>query len=551
MRCRTSSTAFSAADLLLKRQLLWLFLLRTLFLTLLLGLTALILAKGHDLPQAQARYITTLTIGVYLFTLASAALMRIIRCYRQFAYLQVLVDILLTSLLVFYSGSSQSVFTALFFLPVIAGGLMLFRTGGLLMAAISTLAYGGLLAFEYAGHTRALLAAAKEPAANLDMLLHTFSINGLSFFLVSVLSATLAERLYKAEASLTQTASNYDRLALLYKQIFDDITTGVITVDGSNTITSFNRAAEKITGYKAGELLGRQIERFFPGLQPVKEKNRRPLADLARKDGEAIPVGYSWSRLHTPDGCENCRVFTMQDLSLIRKMESQVRQAEKMAAIGEMAAGIAHEFRNPLAAISGSAQLLGLQGDDHPRSQKLTQIIIRECDRLESVIDEFLLFSKPSQPEKEWCRINQLLEETAQVLQQTPHWSSGFTLAITADDSLECWADRNQLKQVFLNLFSNSCQAMQNGNGEIALTAGEERGENDDEQLRIVVRDNGPGIPARHLARIFEPYFTTRKNGTGLGLAIVHQIIDSHGGTIGVASQEGQGTAFTIILPLP
>jgi two-component system sensor histidine kinase PilS (NtrC family) len=550
MLCRRPPNPISsAAEQLLKRQLQWLFLLRTLFITLLLGLTAIILTKGHSLTPLPIGPFAFLIIGVYCFTLLSSALLRVIPCLRQFTYLQVILDILLTSSLVFFSGSSQSVFTAVYFLPIIAGGLLLFRRGGLLMAAISTLAYGALLLLEHAGQTRFLFATIAEPAARTEMLLHIFSINGLSFFLVAILSSTLAERLHKVEAVLSQTTANLDRLALLYKQIFDDIATGVITVDGDNRITSFNRAAERITGYQSGEMLDRKIEGVFPGLLPSAGMDGRPQADLARKDGEVIPVGYSWARLNTPDGCENCRVFTLQDLSQIRKMELQVRQAEKMAAIGEMAAGIAHEFRNPLAAISGSAQLLAHRISTGPQSRKLMEIIIRECDRLEAVIAEFLLFSKPALPEKTWCRLGQLVDETAQVLQQSSTWDGRCRLARDFPEELSCWADAGQLRQVLLNLCSNSCQAMEDG-GKIVIAAGEKNREGK-RQLRITVQDSGPGIPAQHLPRVFDPYFTTKENGTGLGLAIVHQLIASHGGTISAQNLPGHGASFTITLPLP
>lgn len=539
----------NAADQLLRRQLQWLFLLRTLFTTLLLGLTAIILTKGHIPTPLPVGPLALFIIGVYCFTLLSSALLRVIPCLRQFAYLQVILDILLTSCLVFFSGSSQSVFTVVYFLPIIAGGLLLFRRGGLLMAAIATLAYGFLLVLEHAGQTRFLFATMAEPTAHVEMLLHTFSINGLSFFLVAILSSTLAERLHKVEAVLSQTTANLDRLALLYKQIFDDIATGVITVDSDNRITSFNRAAERITGYQSGEMLDRKIDGVFPGLLPLAGMEGRPQADLARKNGEVIPVGYSWARLNTPDGCENCRVFTLQDLSQIRKMELQVRQAEKMAAIGEMAAGIAHEFRNPLAAISGSAQLLVQRISTEPQSRKLMEIIIRECDRLEAVIAEFLLFSKPALPEKTWCRLGQLVNETAQVLQQSSTWDDRCRLARDFPETLTCWADAGQLRQVLLNLCGNSCQAMEDG-GKIVIAAREENREGE-KRLRVTVQDSGPGIPAKHLPRVFDPYFTTKENGTGLGLAIVHQIIASHGGTISAQNLPGHGASFTITLPLP
>jgi two-component system sensor histidine kinase PilS (NtrC family) len=223
-----------------------------------------------------------------------------------------------------------------------------------------------------------------------------------------------------------------------------------------------------------------------------------------------------------------------------------------MAALGEMAAGIAHEFRNPLAAISGSAQMLKNELGSDPAHHGLMKIIVRECSRLEKSIADFLQFSKPARPEKEWLRLDKLFAETMQLLKQSPDWRDNCRLTLELPDKMTCWGDGQQLQRVMRNLIENGCMVMNGNGGEIKIVGREVQEEDGSEKTVINVIDNGPGIPEEIQDKIFEPFFTTRDNGTGLGLAIVHQIIESHEGTIKVTSEKPPRAAnFEISLPLP
>ena len=417
----------------LKRQLTWYFLLRVIFLTLILGITAVLEVRGHRLPTDKFHYPIIFIAGVYLFTIASAILAGRVRNLHLFAALQIIFDILLISCLVFFSGTSHSLFTVTYFLPIIVAGFMLLRRDALLMAAISTFTYGGMLFMEYSQYSFDILVTSPRPAASLERLLNLLAINGLSFFLVAAIATLLAGRLYRTEEALSE-------------------------------------------------------------------------------------------------------------------MEAKIRQSEKMAAVGEMAAGIAHEFRNPLAAISGSAQLLEQRLQNQPPQQQLLRIIIRECDRLESAVKNFLLFSRPARPKQEWLQLEELLDECVALLDNTPIWSREHRLQSKIPPELKVWADYDQLKQVFLNLLSNACQAMPAG-GTVHCTASPVQlgGKS---LLNIQLQDSGPGIPSEVRSKVFDPYFTTRQEGTGLGLAIVHQIISGHGGTIAIESSSSRGATFTIQLPV-
>ncbi len=535
----------------LRRQVKWLLLLRVSLLTLFLGISSFLQFALPALNLPSPAVLVFFFIFIYLFSIASAVMANRLTHFLTFAYGQVLADSVLVTLMICYSGGSDSVFTFLYFFPIISAGLMLFRRGGLLIAGVNIISYGVILSSEYIVFAAQLPESIRSNIATAPtLLLQYFLVYGLSFFLVALLSAFLSERLDWAETALDQTSRHLDFLSQLYKQIFDDITSGIITVDAQGTITSFNRAAEEITGFAGNEVLGRNLGHLFPGLLAASHSDDRPIIELIRKDQRPIPVGYSWSRLNMPDGCDDCRVYTLQDLSRIRQMEERIRQSEKMAAIGNIAAGIAHEFRNPLAAISGAAQVLDQEVSASSVSHSLLTIIVRECSRLEANITDFLQFSRPAVPEQTWIPLASIIDECWHVIRQSVNFKEHCRLQTSIPPNLDCWADQHQLKQVFLNLIHNASLAMESG-GLIEVRAREEAPEDGQAVIVIEVGDNGCGIPATMLADIFAPFFTTRENGTGLGLSIVKQIVEGHQGTIGVTSTVGEGTTFTITLPVP
>ncbi len=531
------------------RQIHWLFFFRITALSVLLGIAFALQSPSRTPFALPARHIAYFIAGVYLFTIVSALLMGRVTNLQRYAFLQVLMDIVLAGVLIFFSGGSQSIFTLVFFFPIIAVGLMRLPSYRVVCILFTIATYGTVLLLEYAGiHPLAgnVSTTPATPLTDPTALLYHFAIPAITFFLVGFLSSLLAERIRSTEAALWETSHDLDRLSRLHRQIVDDINTGIITVDGDGRITSINRAAEQITGYRAYELMGMELAEFFPSLGANPPGAPRTSASLRRKDGDKIPIGFSVARLNLPEAEGEHRVYTFQDLSEIKKMEHQLRQAEKMASIGRMAAGIAHEFRNPLAAISGAAQMLQ-PASNLPQSERLLGIILRECDRLEKIITEFLQFSRPAAPEKEWFNLAALIDETVQVLQQAG--SLQCEIRTEAPDDLDCHADRNQIRQVLVNLLDNACQAMGDAQGEVRISARETAGP--PPGVTITVQDSGPGIDPAKASRLFEPFYTTRPNGTGLGLAIAWQIIDNHGGAITLGNHAGGGAEAVIVLPLP
>ncbi len=544
----------------LRRHILWLLLIRVILFTLLIGVTALLQSMGLSVILPPPIIILALLSVIYIYTIGSAAILQKRRGHlHRFGLIQLLSDTVFTAVLVYGTGCSQSIFTPVFIFPIVAGGLILYRIGGLIPAAAGTILYGLVLLAEFSGLLPPFFQGTSYmPGPNPLRTANLFAVYGLTFFVIALISGMLAQRLRTTEEALQRTALEFDRLSLLYKQIFDDINTGIITIDQQNRITSFNRAAARITGYQPGEVTGRRLDACFPEII-LEEQQHRQVIDLKKKEGRIIRVGYSFSRLNMPaeapddtSPCTNCKVITLQDISKIEKMEQKLREREKMAAIGELSASIAHDFRNPLAAISGSAQVLALEengpADSTGTRQTLTEIILRESNRMATIINNFLQFARPAPVQNEWFNLRRLVQEVIDSLCREGHAECAIEVEIS--ETMDCWGDRQQVQTVIMHLLLNSCQAVADNGGGVTILGAEDQWQNRNVS-RIDVVDQGPGLEPGTRRRMFEPFFTTRESGTGLGLAIVHQIVEHHGGTIRVDSTPGRGCTVSIFLPLP
>lgn len=536
----------------IKKQLQWYLFLRLLILTILLGISVILQTKSHKLSIPNISYTAYFVAGLYFFTIVSALFLKVVENYKQFALIQTVGDAILVGVIVYATGCSQSIFTILYFLPILTGSFLLLRLGGLLIASVATMSYGFVLLVELLYNPVPLINKASS-LESVIVAMHYFAIHGVIFFIIGILSFIIFERMHTTESALSQTTLNYDRLEILYRQIFADITTGIITIDDGGKITSFNQAAEKISGYRQDEVYGRNFFDFFPGLANAGQHSYQQTTELKKKDGSTIPIGFMVAKLNMPGEYGDCRAFTIQDQSIIKDMEKQIKQSEKLATIGEMAAGIAHEFRNPLAAISGSAQILQSELAENSSSRRLIDIVTRETDRLDHTVGEFLMFSKPADPIKEWFSLKPAIADAIQMLEQGKILNhDNCKITINVPTGLEIWGDSKQIKRIFMNLLTNSCQFIDDENGEIIIEAGERKNKSlGKDEIVIKFSDNGSGIDDQDLANIFEPFFTTRESGTGLGLAIVSQLVDSHGGRIFVSSKKEELTEFIITLPLP
>jgi two-component system sensor histidine kinase PilS (NtrC family) len=264
-----------------------------------------------------------------------------------------------------------------------------------------------------------------------------------------------------------------------------------------------------------------------------------------RPDGEEIRLGLSISSLNDHRGNKVGQIIIFQDLTHIKEMEETMQRSEKLATIGQLAAGIAHEIRNPLASISGAIQLLNDEQGKGESSQRLMEIILAESGRLNRLITDFLLYAQPPKLNKKKVNIGALVDSTLEVFSRSPQWTKGIKLAKIIEPDITIAGDAQQLEQVLWNLFINAVDAMA-GKGMLEVKVHQNGMER---TATLTVADTGKGIPPKDLKRIFDPFFTTKEGGSGLGLSIVHKIVETHGGDISVDSQSERGASFSLTFP--
>ncbi len=552
---------------ILHKQLLWMLLLRVVLYTSLLGIIYFLSDIKYGIIILPNSILILLLLFVYTITIISALLLNNLKVnLLTFGFVQSIFDSFFASLLVYYTGISHSIYSSVYFFSIIAGGLILPRRGGLLAASTSTLLFGLLLLLEYKGYVPEYFSTFDSyPAQNLRELINLFSVKGLTFFLAAFLSAMFGIRLTTTEEVLSNTIDSFDKLSQLYKMIFDNISTGIITTDDHYIITSANNAARSITGFKLSELIGHNLSDVFPTLD-LENKAIRQAIDFKKPNDSTIRIGYSLTSVHVPQRdpahpqpdskfMEDSKLLTLQDISEVEKLERKIRQGEKMAAIGMMSAGIAHDFRNPLTAISGSAQVLqkefsNARSSEGSENLALTNIILRESTRLITTIADFLKFARPDILERQWFSLRSCIEEVLQVCKADPAWPKTSSIELDIDPWTDMWADEKQFFTVISHLIQNSIAFCPPGNEKIIIRAREKKEPVNEEVLQLSIDDNGIGIEESLQEKIFEPFYTTRADGTGLGLAIVKQTIDSHRGTIELRGSDLGGCRFVITMPL-
>ena len=564
----------------LRRHLIWMIMTRVILFALLITVTAVLQHLGRNVILPPNAVTMAFLSVVFIYSIGSAGLLQTKTSHlSRFGLIQVLSDTVFSALLVLGTGCSQSIFRPIFIFPVLAGGLNLNRIGGLLAATASSLLYGAILLCEYFeyippfySHTNYI-----PPDYFLDVV-NIFSVYVVVFFAIGLLSSIVAARLRKTEEALTRTSVQFDRLNLLYKQIFDDINTGIITVDGRNLVTSCNIAFEKITGFSAEKIIGLPFDGFFPPIILRENDESKQALDFTKQDGSTTRVRFTLAQLNLPADPEmqgggedaRCKVITLQDISVLEKMEQQVRESEKMATIGELSGAVAHDFRNPLAAISGSAQILNvhtkerLKNSDDPiisTNRHLIEIILRESDRMEKTINDFLHYSHPKELEPEWFNLKRVVLDAVRQIQGKKSRYPGCVITADIPEHLDCWGDQRQIQIILIHLLENSCFGSKDTAEPILVQVTEGQDQQQDQRqdqeeqsfLCIAVIDQGIGIADTIREKVFTPFFSTREDSAGLGLAIVQQFVEQHKGTIHLLEPEQgrQGCTVEICLPLP
>jgi len=318
-----------------------------------------------------------------------------------------------------------------------------------------------------------------------------------------------------------------------------------VTLDAPGRITFLNRAGEQLTGYRLADVLG-QVPAWLP---PLPEGPGRAEGDFVNGRGERLRLGYSAFPLRASGGEELGRAVIFQDLTQLRAMEEQVQRSERLADLGRVAAGLAHELRNPLASMSGSIELLR-SGAPRPEDRRLMDIVLREAARLDELVGRFLEYTRPAAPRRALVDLVRLAGETLEVFRNDPASARVGVAGELHEAQAAC--DPDQIRQVLWNLLANATQALQGQAAEGRALAGHIQvrcGLEAAGMALLEVEDDGPGIPPEDLPQIFTPFFTTKASGSGLGLATVQRLVDANGGTVTVRSAVGQGARFTVRLP--
>jgi two-component system sensor histidine kinase PilS (NtrC family) len=445
--------------------------------------------------------------------------------------------------LIHVTGVNQSIFLFLYLVNIILCGFVFQRRGAMILATWTSILFSFLIIM--------------GPEIRGQALFFAVGLNNLAFFAVAALSGFLSEQINFMGSALQAQTKDLRALRGLNSLIIDNISTGLVTVDQKGHILLANRAALDILDPIPREVVGRNLEEIVPNLQARLKAFGEALTQDQSPPAARFDLNYrspldvklvletTVSALPVENAIQGF-IITFQDLTRVRRLEFQMRQNEKMAAVGQLAAGIAHEIRNPLASISGSVQLLGAGfKPQQEEEQRLMRIVLREIDRLNNLITEFLDFVRPDVLKDDPIDLNALVRDVAEMLKLNKNLRADIVQDLDLRAEVEISGNRDKLKQAVLNIAINAYQAM-NETPEPKITIRTFSGEG---KVTLKIRDRGCGIDEVGLRRMFEPFHTTKPKGTGLGLAVTHKIIESHHGHIDVESTKGSGTEFTLEFP--
>lgn len=518
----------------LRVRLTWLSIFRTVATTLLLGVTALRLLAAPQQDLSRRDSLAFAVIGlVYVLTLIYGLWLRRGRVGKSAAAVQVGGDILIASGLISLTGGADSPFSFTYSLAVISASILLSQRGAFVTAAACSGMYGVLVL------NHLLRLGAPASSSILARTGFNFASNVLAHFLIAALAGYLSRQLLAAGGRLSASQADLRRLSTLHGQILDSTPSGLLTCEEEGRITFINRAALSILGLDDTTAKNMSVEALLPGLRGLE---RVPRAELKVETPRGPRIlGLTLAPLEGAG--QSSRLIVFQDLTALRRAEDELRRADRLAALGTLAAQLAHEIRNPLAAMRGSAQMLAQDGAEDPSVVRLTNILLRESDRLSRLVEEFLRFARPPPPQRRVAALDELIRETVEMLQADP-LRRGVHLSLELRPVMAS-VDPDQLRQVLLNLLRNAFEAVgPEGRTRVSLSVSAEQ------KVLLAVWDSAGAIPEAHLVRIFEPFFTTRSGGTGLGLATAYSIVRAHEGRLQVTSSPGSGTEFTVELPL-
>ncbi|HKI05464.1 MAG TPA: ATP-binding protein [Thermoanaerobaculia bacterium] len=466
------------------------------------------------------------------------------------AYIQFFGDLVLITFLVYFLGGATSPFSLLYLIVIAVASTLLRRRAGVSVASIAFLLYGGMILALFYGWLRP--GSPGQEVVTGWRLGYNLAVHGFGFYAVALLTYYLAHNVTRAERALEEKSEHLADLQVVHRDVIQSISSGLLTTDLEGTVTSANLAGLEILGRTEEELVGVPVHRSGLFTEPhwrevtaASEQTGRMRSEVEiARESEPRYVGFSISRLTDAEGNHRGYILIFQDLTRWRRMQEELRIKDRMVAVGELAAGLAHEIGNPLAAISGSVQMLSSSINGDPAQRKLIEILLKESHRLDRTIKGFLRFARPRERSSVSFDIARLLAENVELLKNSEEVSERHRLLVELDPpSARLFADPDQISQIFWNLARNSLRAMPDGG--ILRVMGQLAGE----WYRLQVIDTGRGMSEEQRTNLFHPFHSFFDGGTGIGMAIVYRIVQDHGGRLRVDSRPGDGTTITIELP--
>ncbi len=547
----------------LQKRLQTLMFLRVLFVSVILGAFIIIRFGGTHVDVTQAQSAPYFLLAVIYFTnIVYIFLIKYLGRIRHQAYFQLFFDTAFITAFIYATGGIDSIFSFLFILNIISGSILFSRKGGIVIASASSILYGLMLDLHYYSliHPLGSRVNIASDSYSSSFLFYTILVNMAAFYLVGYLSGFLAEQTKKSRAELKETRLDLNKLEILHESIINSITSGLIVLDDKERVILFNPTAGKILGIHANQISGLSLTSALPVLwQHVQSVlkirssvNIPPFMDIPYRtpDGARIYLRLSISPLRYLSSGKGGEIIVFQDVTEIKRIEENMKKVEGLALVGEMAAGIAHEIRNPMASISGSIEVLkeGLVWDS--TENRLMAIVSREIDRLNQLISDFLIFARPKEIKWRTFDLNRVITESLELFKNGQCWNENVSVVTHFNNSVMIESDPDQIKQVLWNLFLNACDAMPSGGTlDIVTKWVFEAPESARRNVAIIIRDTGGGFESKTLSKLFTPFFTTKEGGSGLGLATVKRIVDQLQGRVLGNNYPDGGAEIVIILP--
>jgi len=519
------------------RSLTWYLICRTAVITVLLGGAAIFYLNG-GINHSTVTPLFYLVGIAYFEALISALVLQVLSKYYFFAQLQIVWDLIFVSALILLTGGIESVFSFAYLLVIVSASFLLSSRLTVLASACAVIMFGGILNLQFFNY---LLFVNLFSSASAGTFFSAIFVHAVAFFLTAILSGMLADRWRHSEEQLLRKTVDYAELEKMNRTILSHISSGLMLINPQGRVRSFNEAAIDITEMSLATVYDCEVVKLFPQMPEIVSlsmPSSRCEGVFVRSSGKKLILGYATTPAKGSQGEDLGVLVTFQDLTKLKKVENDLKRTDRLAAVGRLAAGMAHEIRNPLASISGSVQLLMEAEHAQPEDLRLMNIVVKEADRLNGLLTDFLDFARPRILSLEHIDVASVLDQLIAML-ETDHRFNNIEIIHKYENNLTINLDRNQMLQVLWDLAINATEAMQ-GNGKLVFSL------ENDAFPAIIIEDNGPGIADNIVGKIFEPFFSTKNAGTGLGLASVYSIIEAHGGTITVSRSATGGAKFIL-----